>query len=395
MDFSLTEEQVLLRESVAKYVADHGGVERHRRLSQTEVGFDPEAWSAFAELGWLALPFNEEDGGLGGSVTDLMVLCEALGRGLVREPYLYSVVTCGGLLSGMGSAEQRALYLQPLMEGSSQWAFAHAEQASGYDFARIATTAGTDGAGYSLSGNKIAVLNGHVADRLLVTAAEGDDISLFIVDAALPGVTRESFTAVDGSRGAVIHFDAVKLGSECLLGASGAAQDGIDTALDQAIVALGADALGGMQVLIDSTVEYCKTREQFGQPIGKFQALQHRMAEMYLKKEETRSLLYNAAIQLQEGSEEAPVACAALKVKLAEAGRFISHESVQLHGGIGMTDELVVGHLFKRLLLLSKLYGDEDYYLDRYQQLTTQVVELELASLNSLSKPTGAIRLMV
>lgn len=369
MDFSLTDEQLLLRESVEKYVLDHGGVERHRQLSRTDAGFAPEAWSVFAELGWLALPFSEDDGGLGGSATDLMVLCEALGRGVVREPYLHSIITCGGLLARLGNSEQRALYLPPLMEGSSQWAFAYAEQASGYDFKAIDTTVSEGDGAYRLSGSKIAVLNGHVAERLLVSASDGEGVSLFVVDPALPGVGLKPFTAVDGSRGAEVHFDAVALGGECLLGERGAALTGIEAALDRAIVAMGADALGAMQVLIDTTVEYCKTREQFGQPIGKFQALQHRMADMYLKMEESRSLLYHAAIRLDEGSAEASSACAALKVKLAEAGRFIAHESVQLHGGIGMTDELIVGHLFKRLLLLSKLYGDEGYYLDRYLQL--------------------------
>lgn len=366
VDFSLTEEQVLLRESVVKYVADHGAVDRHRRLSQTETGFDAGAWTTFAELGWLALPFGEDDGGLGGTAVDLMVLCEALGTGLVREPYLHTAITCGGLLSALGNAEQRAAYLGPLIAGESQWAFAFAERGSGYDFEAIATVANEDEDSFVLSGSKIAVLNGHVADRLLVTARQGNCISLFVVDATAPGVVRVPFTAIDGSRGADILLDAVKVNGEHLLGDAGAARQGIEAALDQAIVALGAESLGAMQVLLDTTVEYCKTREQFGQAIGKFQALQHRMADMYLKLEETRSLLYNAAIQLDEGSDQAPAACAALKVKLAEAGRFISHESVQLHGGIGMTDELIVGHLFKRLLLLAKLYGDEDYYLDRY-----------------------------
>lgn len=369
VDFSLTEEQILLRDSVEKYVADHGGVERHRDLSQGADRFDPDAWAAFAELGWLALPFSEDDGGLGGSATDLMVLCEGLGRGLVREPYLHTAITCGGLLSAMGSLEQRAAHIPPLVEGSTQWAFAFAEPASGFDFAAIETIASANGDGFTLTGKKIAVLNGHVAGSLLVTAKTETGVSLFIVDATLPGVARKPFTAVDGSGGAEIIFDSVTLGAECLLGMAGAAQAGIDGALDKAIVALGAESLGAMQVLIDTTVEYCKTREQFGQAIGKFQALQHRMADMYLKLEESRSLLYNAAIQLDEDSADAPAACAALKVKLAEASRFISHESVQLHGGIGMTDELIVGHLFKRLLLLSKLYGDEGYYLDRYLQL--------------------------
>ena len=369
MDFSLSEEQSLLRESVEKYIADHGGVERHRRLSQTELGFDPAAWQSFAELGWLALPFSEADGGLGGSVTDLMVLSEALGKGVVREPYLHSVVTCGRLLAIAGDAAQRARWIAPLMEGTTQWAFAFAEAASGYDLNAVASCAESKDSGYLLNGAKCTVLNGHAADQLIVTAMLAGELSLFVVAADLPGLIREPFTAVDGSRGAALSFNDVTLPAESLLGNPGEAADTIAAALDHAIVALGAESLGAMQVLLQATVEYCKTREQFGQPIGKFQALQHRMADMYLKLEETRSLLYNAAILLEEDDPAAAAACAGLKVKLAEAGRFIAHESVQLHGGIGMTDELIVGHLFKRLLLLAKLYGDDDYYLERYIQL--------------------------
>ncbi|MEP5568617.1 MAG: acyl-CoA dehydrogenase [Halioglobus sp.] len=373
MDFSLSEEQVLLRESVEKYVADHGGVERHRKLSQSEMGYDGDAWKAFAELGWLALPFSEADGGLGGSVTDQMVLCESLGKALVREPYLHCVATCGGLLSLAANEAQRAAHIPDLIEGSSQWAFAFAETGSGYDFAAISTIATATGDGVSLSGKKIAVLNGHAADQLIVSAltepGNPDSLSLFIVAADKPGVSRCAFTAVDGSRGAVITFEGVELSAQDCLGERGEGAATIARALDPALVAIGAESLGAMQVLLDATVEYSKTREQFGQPIGKFQALQHRMADMYLKLEETRSLLYNAAILLEEGDNKAPAACAALKVKLAEAGRFVAHEAVQLHGGIGMTDELIIGHLLKRLLLLAKLYGDEDYYLERYVQL--------------------------
>ncbi len=367
MDFSLTEEQILLRESVEKYTADHGGVERHRTLSMTDPGFDPTAWQAFADLGWLALPFSEEDGGLGGSATDLMVLCESLGKGLVREPFLHTAVTCGGLLARSGSESQRAAHIPPLVEGATQWAFAFAEQGSGFDFSSIDTLAVAGASGFSVSGRKIAVLNGAVADYLLLTAltepGDRQSLSLFLVSTDQPGLQRESFVAVDGSHGAHITLDGV----EAERVGAGAAE--IAAVLDRSIVALGAESVGAMQVLLNATVEYCKTREQFGQPIGKFQALQHRMADMYLKLEESRSLLYNAAIQLEEGSDAAPAACAALKVKIAEAGRFIAHEAVQLHGGIGMTDELIVSHLLKRLLLLSKLYGDENYYLERYIQL--------------------------
>ena len=373
MDFSLSEEQVLLRESVEKYIADHGSVERHRALLSRDPGFDTAAWKTFAELGWLALPFSEGDGGLGGGATDLMVICEALGRGLVREPFLHTAVCCGGLIAAAGNEAQRARHLPPIMEGDAQWGFAFAEASSAYDLSAISSTANPHQAGIRLSGEKIAVLNGHVAQRLIVTAltATGDpqSLGLFVVDTDAPGVHRQQFVAVDGSHGANIRFDDVLLPAGSALGVAGEALATIYQVLDRVIVAMGADALGAMQVLLSATVEYCKTREQFGQPIGKFQALQHRMADMYLKQEEMRSLLFNAAIELDEDSADASAACAALKVKLAEAGRFISHESVQLHGGIGMTDELIVGHLLKRLLLLSKLYGDEDHYLQRYIEL--------------------------
>ena len=371
MDFSLSEEQLLLRESVEKYVADHGGVERHRQLSNSELGYDQQAWASFAELGWLAFPFSEADGGLGGSASDLMVLSEALGKGLVREPYLHCAITCGGLLSIAASEAQRAEWIPALMAGQSQWAFAFAEPPSGYDVEAIDTRVEQVDGGYQLNGSKIAVMNGHAADLFIVTARVGADaeLGLLAVPADQPGVSRKAFTAVDGSRGATVTFDSVLLPTDSLLDAGQPAPAVIARALDRSIVALAAESLGAMQVLLNATVEYTKTREQFGQPIGKFQALQHRMADMYLKLEETRSLLYNAAILLDEGDAAAPAACAGLKVKLAEAGRFIAHESVQLHGGIGMTDELIVGHLFKRLLLLAKLYGDDNYYLERYLQL--------------------------
>ncbi|AQA19625.1 hypothetical protein BST95_16670 [Halioglobus japonicus] len=364
MDFSLTEEQLLLRESVQKYIQRAGGVERHRTLMAGAEGFDPAAWATFAELGWLALPFAAADGGLDGSATDLMVLCEALGQGVVREPLLHTVITCGALLASLAPQALRQTYLPGLMAGERQWAFAFAERGSGYSWDSIEASASGDADSLFLSGTKISVLNGHIADYLLVTALVGHEPALLLLDANSPGISRNDFTAVDGSRGAHLTFDAVAATLVCHLSSTA-----LEQALAPAIIAMAAEGVGAMQVLLDATVEYTKTREQFGQPIGRFQALQHRMADMYLKLEETRSLLYNAAILTDECSEEAPAARAGLKVKLAEASRFVSHEAVQLHGGIGMTDELIVGHLFKRLLLLSKLYGDGDYHLERYLQL--------------------------
>jgi alkylation response protein AidB-like acyl-CoA dehydrogenase len=375
VDFSLSEEQVLLRDSVDKYVREHGGVERHRELCKSDPGFDPAAWQQFAALGWLSVPFAEALGGIAGGAADLMVMGEALGRGLVREPFLYTVVTCGGLLQRGGNAAQQQRYIPDIINGAAQWAFAFAETKTGYDLSKIDTIAQRSGNTYELTGNKLAVLNAHCANHLIVSARilgpAGEDagITLFIIDADSPGVVRENFVAVDGSRGAHVQLDKVLLSEAQVLSEVNSGLSLVEAAIDTAIVALGAEALGAMQSLLSATVEYTKTREQFGQPISKFQALQHRMAEMYMKVEETRSLLLNAAIALDEASAESAAACAALKVKVSEAGRFVAQQAVQLHGGIGMTDELCVGHHYKRLMVLGKLYGDEAYYLQKYADL--------------------------
>ncbi|MEZ5571521.1 MAG: acyl-CoA dehydrogenase [Halioglobus sp.] len=375
VDFSFTEEQILLRDSVDKYVREHCSVERHRALCSTELGFDPGAWQQFAQLGWLAIPFSEELGGIGGNATDLMVIGEALGKGLVREPFLSTVVTCGSLLQQAGSAAQQLQHIPSIIDGTAQWAFAFAEQSSGYDFACVQASARREGEQYSLNGSKLSVLNAHCAQQVIVSARtagasnERNGITLFVVAANAPGLRREIFVAVDGSRGAHLHFKNVLLDETQVLGVVGEGLPLIESAINSSIVVLGAEALGSMQTLLDTTVQYTKTREQFGQPISTFQALQHRMADMYLKVEETRSLVLNAAIQLDAGSDEVDAACAALKVKVSEAGRFVSQQAVQLHGGIGMTDELNVGHHYKRLMLLGKLYGDEAWYLQKYSEL--------------------------
>ncbi|NQX87473.1 MAG: acyl-CoA dehydrogenase family protein [Halioglobus sp.] len=374
MDFSLSEEQVLLRDSVGKYVRDTCDVERHRKLSGTALGFDPAAWQQFAELGWLAVPFSEALGGIGGGAVDLMVMCEAFGKGLVREPYLHTVVTCGGLLQRAGSHQQQRQYLPAIMDGSAQWAFAFAEQCGGYDLTRLTTTARQDGSDYILDGVKRAVLNGHCASYLIVTTQASSGVTLWLVDALAEGVTRQDFVALDGSRGADVHFSGVRLEPAQRLGETGQGMAALVSALDLAIVAMGAEALGSMLALLDATVAYTKTRQQFGQPISQFQALQHRMADMYMGVEETRSLVLNAAMLMDEGNPDAAQACAGLKVKLAQAGRCVAQEAVQLHGGIGMTDELGVSHHYKRLMVLSRLYGDEAWHLQRFADLTADHV---------------------
>lgn len=372
MDFSLSEEQRLLRESVDKLVAAQCDVETHRKLSHTPLGYDPARWAQFAELGWLAVPFEESYGGLDGGAVDMAIMGESLGKGLVREPWLSTVVTCGGLLRLGGTEAQKAHFLPPLIDGSRQWAFAHAEEHSGYDFGTVATSATVAGDAYVLTGKKIAVLNGHAAHHIIVSArlagarSDRDGLALFIVDASQDGVRRENFATVDGSRAALLEFTNVQVDAANALGVVGKAYPLMERVVELTIVAIAAEALGAMQVLLDTTVEYTKTRKQFGQPIGSFQALQHRMADMYIAVEETRSLLSYAAIQIDAGADDVAAACMALKVKVAQAGKFVSQQALQLHGGIGMSDELVVGHHFKRLLALGMLFGDEEHSLQRY-----------------------------
>ncbi len=375
MDLSLSDEQQMLRESAARFVQDRYSVERKRRLRDTESGFDAQTWKEFAELGWLALPFAEEDGGFGGNALDVAVLMEEFGRGLVAEPYLVNIALCGAFLAAAASAAQREAHLPALMAGESQWAFAFAEPRGRFNLANIALSATPAQGGWVLNGKKISVLNAPAADTLIVSARTGGDprdaegVSLFLVAADAPGVSRSSYSVVDGTRGGDIGFDAVPVSEHALLGPLHGGLPIIEDVAAGAIIAMGAEALGAMDALLEQTVEYTKTREQFGQPIGNFQALQHRMADMYLQCQAMRSLLYYAAITRCEERPDKLRAASALKVKLGEAGRFVAQQAVQLHGGIGMTDELAVGHYLKRLLLLNTLFGDSEHHLDKYARL--------------------------
>jgi alkylation response protein AidB-like acyl-CoA dehydrogenase len=371
MHISLSEEQQLLKDSVARFVEENYSIERLRDLRDSGRPLDAERWQQLAELGWLALPFDEQDGGFGGSAIDLMVLMEQFGRGLVTDPYLVNVVICGAFLRAADEGV-RSHYLSGLIAGESQWAFAFAEPQGRFRLHDVSLSAEAADGGFRLRGDKIAVLNGEAADFFLVTARTGGDrrdrdgISLFLVPADADGLERSAYQLVDGSRGASLHFKDVEVESSALIVEAGTALPVVEDVIDQAIVAMGAEALGAMDVLLEQTVEYTRTREQFGQPISRFQALQHRMADMYLECQKLRSLLYYAAILRNEGRPDAGKAASALKVKLEEAGRFVSQQAVQLHGGIGMTDELGISHYFKRLLLLNTLFGDGEHHLRRY-----------------------------
>lgn len=375
MDFSFSEEQTLLRDSVEKFVQSDYSFDQRRKIISSEEGFSREYWQLFAELGWLALPFSEEDGGIGGSAVDTMVLLEQFGKGLVVEPYIPTIVIGGGFLSSAGTEAQKQRLLPGLIDGSKQLAFAYAEPQSRYQLADVKTSAQRDGDSYRLNGHKAVVINAPAADQLIVSArtsggqSDREGITLFLLDADVAGVQMRSYPTVDGLRAAEVMLNDVNLPADAILGEPDQGMPLIETITDQAIVALASEGLGALETLYKDTVEYCKNREQFGQPIGSFQVLQHCMVDMFIEYEQTKSLLYMAVLKLEAESAERQKAVSALKSRFGEAARFIGQNAVQLHGGMGMTDELAVGHYFKRVTMIATMFGNTDYHLKRFAAL--------------------------
>ncbi len=372
MDFRLTEEQQALKDSVQRFVSTQYPFEARGRIVAEDRGYSTEHWALFAELGWLMVPFREEDGGLGGSAVDLAVIMEELGRGLVVEPYLATAVLCGRLIGTAGSEAQRAALIPPIIEGQMQLAFACAEPQSRYRLTHVETRARGDGDHYLVDGHKCVVLNAPNADRLIVAArTEGDvddehGITLLIVDPAAAGVSIRPYPTIDGQRAAEVRFEGVQVPVTDRIGVEGQALEPIAEAIRWATLAVCAEAVGIIDVLVAKTVEYAKTRRQFGVAIGSFQALQHRMADMFIEREQARSILLMAAGRLDQGGAQAPRAVAAAKARIGRAARLIGHEAVQLHGAIGMSEELDVGHYFKRLTAIEILFGGTDHHTDAF-----------------------------
>lgn len=376
MDFSFSEEQTLLKDSVEKFVQNDYGFDSRQRVVRTEQGYSSAHWATFAELGWLSVPFPENVGGFGGKAVDMMLLMEQFGRGLVVEPYIATVVLAGGAIRIGGSAEQQAAWLPGIIDGSRQGALAYAEPQGRFNLADLVTTAKADGQGYVLNGHKAVVLNGPAADFLVVSARtsggqrDRDGVSLFIVEAGAAGVSRRDYPTVDAFRASEVTLKDVRVGKDALIGAEGKGYAILEQVIDEGILAVGSEAVGCMEVLYKNTVEYTKTREQFGQPIGKFQVLQHRMVDMFMEHEQSKSLMYMAAMKMDEGyGDAAKKAVSAFKVQVGNSGRFVGQNAVQLHGGMGMTDELSIGHYFKRVTVIDTLFGNVDYHLKRFGSL--------------------------
>ena len=375
MNLEFSDEQSLLRDSVARFVKERYSLERRNVLLQSEHGFSADNWRAMGELGWLSLPFAEAEGGLGGTPLETMIVMEQFGKGLVVEPYLASVVLGGGALKRGGSPALKDRLLPGVMEGTAQLAFAHSEEQARCELESVATQARGAADGFSLSGTKSFVLNAASASHLVVSARTSGDIgdrngiTLFLVDARSVGVTLQSYPTVDGLRAAEVTFDNVHVPRNNLLGTLDQGFGILNEVANDAILALSAEALGAMEVLYQDTVQYTQQRVQFNHPLADFQVLQHRMVDMFTEYELARSLLYRATMEASRGAAQAQQSVHALKYLVGKSGAFVAENAVQLHGGMGMTEELRVGHFFKRLLVLDMQFGNGDYHLRRFAEL--------------------------
>lgn len=367
MDFSLNEFQAMLSDSVAKFVSNEYDFAARQASAADPRGFSAGVWQNFCELGWTALPFAESDGGLDGGPIETMLLMQQFGRGLVVEPWLANVVLAGGVLRRLATEAQKSRWLAPIISGELQAALAFVEPQSRYELGDIATRATKDGDGWLINGKKAVVLNGGNADLLIIPALL-DGVSLFAVAADTDGVSRKSYKTVDGASAADITLRNVRVGDGALLGAAGDGLATLEAVLDEATLAVCAEGVGIMQALTDKTVEYSKNRVQFGVPIGSFQALQHRMVDMFTATEQSYSLLLWATMASADAADDAKRAVSAIKYMLGTAGKRVGQEAVQLHGGMGMSWEFDVGHYFKRLTVIGQLFGNADWHLDRLAQ---------------------------
>jgi pimeloyl-CoA dehydrogenase small subunit len=372
MDFDLSEEQRLLKESVEGLLGDAYDFDARKKYMAEKGGWSKGVWNKFAEQGLLGLPFSEDDGGFGAGAVETMIVMEAMGRALVLEPYLATVVIGGGFLRHGGSLTQKAAHIPGIIEGSKTFAFAQLEKNSRYDLHDVSASAKKKGDGYVIDGEKFVVLNGEGADTLIVTARtkggqrDEDGIGVFLVPSDTKGVAKKGYPTQDGLHAADISFTGVEVDGSAAIGDPENALSLIERVVDDARVAMCAEAVGAMDESLKSTVEYLKTRKQFGVPIGSFQTLQHRAADMFVALEQARSMSMFATMASDFiDAKERAISVAAAKVQVGKSLKFVGQQSIQLHGGIGMTMEAKIGHYFKRLTMIENSFGDTDYHLRR------------------------------
>ena len=372
MDFELSAEQQLLSDNVARLMMDKYGFEARKAYQTSPLGFSGALWREYADMGLLGAPFSEADGGFGGGAVETMIVMEAFGKALALEPYLQTIVLCGALLKHGADAERRAELIGEIAAGAKRLSFAHAERQSGYDLNDVGASARKEGPAFLLNGAKSLVGHGDSADALVVSArlaggrGDREGIGLFLVEANAPGVARRGYPTQDGQRAAEVLLSNVRVEPQDVLGNPEAGLPVIERAVDETIAALSAEAVGAMSEALSMTVEYMKTRKQFGVTIGSFQALQHRAADMTVALEQARSMMYLATMMAgEEDANERAKSISAAKVQIGRSARFVGQQAVQIHGGIGMTYEYKVGHLFKRLTMIDAAYGDADLHVRR------------------------------
>ena len=376
MDFSFTSEQDMLRDTVAKLIAQQYDFDTRRKIAKSDAGWRPEMWAQFAELGLLGAAFSEAEGGFGNGPIEAMIVMEEFGKGLVIEPYLQTVVIGGNFLRHGGTDAQKEELIPSLIGGETIFAFAHSEPKSRFDLNDVSTTAKKDRAGYVLNGHKAVVLGAPFATHLIVTARtsggqrDAGGVSVFIVPKGAKGVTTRDYPTVDGLRASEVYFENVAVGADALVGQADNGLALTEKVVDNAIAALCAEAVGCFKVLNEATISYAKQRKQFGQPIANFQVLQHRMVDMFMAAEQAASMTFMVTLKLDEADKARKMAASAAKVQIGKAGKLISQDAVQIHGGMGMTDELNVGHFFKRVTMIESQFGNTDWHLRRYTELS-------------------------
>jgi alkylation response protein AidB-like acyl-CoA dehydrogenase len=371
VDFNFSEDQTMLRDSVSRYLQDRYDFETRRKVTTSENGWRPEVWKAFAEeLGILGAPFSEEHGGFGGGPIENMIVMEEVGKALVVEPYLSTVVIGGGFMKHSGYAGA-ADVIGSIIGGETIIAFAHAEPQGRYNLRDVKTTAKKDGEGYTISGHKAVVWGAPWATHLIVTARTGGGqkdaggVGVFLVEKGAKGLTTRDYPTVDGSRASEVYFEntpATLIKDDAL--------PLVEQVVDEAIAALCAEAVGVQRKLHEGTLDYTRQRKQFGVPIASFQVLQHRMVDMFMNLEQSVSMTYMATLKLGESAEERGKAVSSAKVHIGRANKFLGQNAIQLHGGMGMTDELAIGHYFKRATMIEGLFGSVDHHLKRYEDLS-------------------------
>jgi alkylation response protein AidB-like acyl-CoA dehydrogenase len=375
MDIQFTEEQELLRSSVQRLLRDQYDFDARRKIVASDEGWSRKHWSSFAELGLLAAPFSEGVGGLGGGPLATMIMMQEFGRHLVVEPFFETVVLAGGLIEEFGSADQQGAYLPDIISGEKIWALAWSEGRSRYDLGHVATTARRDGGSYVLSGTKAAVMAAPWADSLIVSArtsgerSDRNGVSLFVVDRHSPNLHLQGFRTIDGRRAAEVALMNVSVPASQMLGREGEGVAALEACRDSAIGALCAETVGAMGELNAATLEYSKTRKQFGTTLGSFQVLQHRMVDMFIAHQEALSLMQHLTLSLASRDAGLSRLASGAKSKIGYAAKFVADQAVQLHGGMGMTDELNVGHYFKRISSINIQFGDPAFHVLRYAQL--------------------------